>query len=273
MKPLLFTLVTAALTVGIFTAVNAHEGHDHGPEPGNQTAPPEANSPPAPPSDTFVPESRPLENSPPSRERRPNFTPKPENRPSRDFRDFEPEPRDFVPPSRPSRSLPPINDRPLFTNPDAGRLPNYAVPELESRPRDFIPPSSGPLGHSFQGECPSGRHDSFCPNDNEFAAPRLCPFGRGHVEKCPWGNDARHGLRFDGYEPSVPPAFLGDVSSQCPTGDCGHTHPGTENRGSNEYDRLAPAPIRQPAPYFRDEPTDPSAFQTFEAQPPRTFGN
>ncbi len=244
MKRLLLSAI--AITIMATSVPMSHAQGGRGYETREYTAP--RNDFPPPPPDSFVPESRPLENSAPSRERGTEFLPNPENRPPRDFRDFEPQRLDFVSPSRPSGSGPPLNDRPLFTTPDPGRGPNDTIPEFEPRPRDLIPHSSYPLGHASQGRCPSGRDALPCPNDQAFDAPRLCPFGRGLIEECPWESREWHGQGFEEYAPEEPFSYSGQP------------HQENENRGIGYYDSLPPTPIRQPAPYFRDEWTNPSAF-------------
>ena len=273
MKPLLYAVAASAILVGFSTVILAqdghdHAGHDHAAEPHSHAAP-KTSTPPSPPSDTFVPESRPAETSPRSRQRTPGFTPNFENRSPRDFRGVEPEPLDFVPPSRPSQNMPPVDRRPSWAAPDRGLWPNDPIPDFEATPRDFTPPSS-PLGTSWE-MCPLARRNLPCPNDPGVYGSRPCPFGRGTIEECPLGNHGRRGLRFEEYEPPVPASFRGAVP--CPHENCGQFQPETLDREIEPYDNLPYPPRRQPVPSLRDEPTHPSQFQTFGPYPPETFRN
>ncbi len=190
MKLLQYAVFATAVIVGLSAEANAHEGHNHvGHDHGSESQNPAAsgsNTPPAPPSDSFVPESRPLESGPASRERVPNFTPNPNRQPSRDFRSFEPKPLNFGPESRPSRSVPQLNDRSPYARPNYDQRPNRLTPEFDARPRDFAPDTLCPLGRSIDECCPSARNGSTCPNQQGYAQPRPCPYGRDAAYECAW---------------------------------------------------------------------------------------
>lgn len=262
-----FLFAAITVTLSFSTAVHAHEGHDHGAEPHDHAAP-DTNTPPVPPSDFAVPESRPLESGRPSnQERVPNFTPNPKRQRQvpPNSRDFQPQPLEFGAPSRPPGSIPSLNGRPSYTIP--GRQPDRIAPGFEARPGDFGPQSSFPFGRSSYEQCPSAGYDSSCPNHYGAEVTPPCPFGRRLTEECPWGNGDRNDPVFDEFHRQAL------ISFRCPTGRNGQTHGYQESRGIENYDNLSSDPSEQTTPYFHDDRTTPSPFRTFEERSPRTFGN
>ncbi len=280
MKRLRYALLAAAVIAagtnlsyaqgGHDHAGHDHAGHDHGSEPRGQAAP-ETDSPPAPPSDFDVPESRPLESSPSTNGRDLNFGQPSISRPLRDERDFEPQPRDFVPESRPSRNIPPRDGRTPYSRPTPHQLPSRDWQEFESAPQDFAPQSACPSERDSQGPCPSGRDGWVCPRQQAFAPAQPCPLGHTSTYECPWERNQRLGMSFDEFAPPARPTFPAAIPEACPTGACGHSHGESEDWNNEPLDRRPEIPADRSAPFFGDEPntSPPPTFQSRSSERPR----
>lgn len=204
-------VLTATMFAGLSAVSQAHEGHDHdhGSERGGRAAP-ETNSPPPPPGDAFVPESRPSQNGPTFENRTPRPTPRPGNQRSRDFQQFEPQPRDFAPESRPFQSDAPSFNRPPHVPPPAGRWPTREFHDVA--PMHGFEFESGAHLRDERSSRDRRRFDcdgGTCPLQNDLEPSQPCPFGNDRLNDCPWENGPRFGRRHDDVQ---------EFPSQCPTG-------------------------------------------------------
>ncbi len=278
MKRLRYAILATTVVVGSGAISQAHEGHDHaghdhGSEPRSH-APQDTGSPPAPPSDTFVPESRSLESGPPSREPMPNFSWPAEQRPSRGDSGFEPRPSydvpaDNFPESRPLRP----EDRTPYKSPVPRRAPADEFQGFEPAPRDFERRSPCPLGQDFHGRCPSARDGWVCPRQEVFSPSQPYTLERNSNYECSWERDRRLGLSFDEFPPPPLASFPEANPVGCPTGACGHSHHESENWIDNRFDRRPNVPSDPSAPFFGNEPSGspPPTFQPQSSEQSRFF--